>query len=203
MHGAGCINDEDCIPGQSLITRVIFYRRHHHQQGVGLLFPLLGKKCSLRCCPRQGNPEQFKIAIRRNLTPFQPDTVYTLLITQTLDSMIGALQPRQRQTGIQIHLDTDRIDSTHVRIYNRWRDAGCIGYLGCVSCPSTTAESSDRLITIRMTRDIAWGHHQGKANTESTLVVMERLLVFDLDSHRFSRADISHCHSKDIGPFLA
>ena len=178
--------------------------RHHHDQQVAVATDLFGENGGLRQVAFLRHPFEDEIAIRRDLAVAQGDGLAAVPAAFDHHRVIEAAQRGQRQPGVQVDGEAERIISRCVDVDRAEEIAGLPADLRRCGRIDAGVAVVCGLCGLRLGgRRVARRHHHGKAQGEDPILVADRVLVADIDGDVFARADVGQrCH-EDVGAFAA
>ena len=112
--------------------------------------------------------------------------------------MVRAREPREREAGVEVDGDGDRVHVPVAPVGQRWRDA--VGVRNLVRGGRPAGAAGRR--RDRRAGDVARRHGEREAQPERAFVVAQRLLVLDRDDDLLAGADVGHTRREEVGPLL-
>ena len=116
--------------------------------------------------------------------------------------MEGAVDRSDRHAGIEIHIQTHRIDDRPrlIRLHHRRQNSGSVRH------HVSAGHGATLLISHHLAGDVARRHHHREAQAVAAHAlghrVVQRVLVFDLDPDLVARADVGHPRGEDVRSLL-
>ena len=145
-----------------------------------------------------GRPHELEVAVCRHGAVGEADRVAVIGRFADVDPVIGTVDLRQREAGMELDVERHRIDESPGRMRNRGRDALGVRHLIRVRSPPRARVAFD----CEGARNVAGCDHHREAQPESAGVVAQGLLVFDRDGDFLAGADVRDVRREDVRAFL-
>ena len=160
----------------------------------------LSEKACRWNCTRGRRPLHGEITVGGNTARLETIGPAAVGIIGLLHLVIGCFDVADREAGIEVHRQGDRIDLRILaRIQHRGFDLLAIRHrVGDRKAAATLeVDSLNNRVGI-----VAGGNDHWEAEREGAITHADGFLILDLNHHRFARSDIGDLIGEDVGPLL-